>query len=350
MPMDELESMARDLAQEIDSLGLENTGGAEEVKKTSGKEELDSVLAQEQEEGKKKGKDKDGKKPGFFKRLSIALFGEDEEETEEPPAKIPEIGEIDNISDENMEILRELEGNKGKKELDEKALKAQKKKEKAEKKAQKKAEKKKAKAEKKAQKEQAKLAKPKKEKKPKEPKPVEKSKPLPKKPVFLIMLIGASLVVLVVLLSTQVGYTMAIAEAKEYYEQGKYVEAYTCFTQGAKVKAADEELYNKAKYTAYVQQQLRIYNMYLEQGKHPEALSALVCGVGRYDRNVSEGVKAGADIEFDAMLGELEQFLSENYNMTLDQARELYAIHEKDEYTYLIYDIIESLGLMPEEE
>ena len=278
------------------------------------------------------------------------MFGEDEEETEEAPTKIPEIGEIDNISDENMEILRELEGNKGKKELDEKALKAQKKKEKAEKKAQKKAEKKKAKAEKKAQKEQAKLAKPKKEKKPKEPKPVEKSKPLPKKPVFLIMLIGASLVVLVVLLSAQIGYTMDIAEAKEYYEQGKYVEAYTCFTQGAKVKEADEELYKKAKYTAYVQQQLRSYNMYLEQQKHPEALSALVCGVGRYDKNLSDASKAGADIEFDAMLGELEQLLSENYSMTLDQARELYAIHEKDEYTYTIYDIIESLGLMPEEE
>ena len=66
----------------------------------------------------------------------------EEEETEEAPTKIPEIGEIDNISDENMEILRELEGNKGKKELDEKALKAQKKKEKAEKKAQKKSQKK----------------------------------------------------------------------------------------------------------------------------------------------------------------------------------------------------------------
>ena len=101
-----------------------------------------------------------------------------------------------------------------------------KKKEKKAQKDQKKAEKKQAKAEKKAQKEREKQAKPKKEKKPKV---VEKSKPLPKKPVFMIMLVGASLVVLIYLVTTQVGYTMDIANAKEYYENGDYVEAYTCF-------------------------------------------------------------------------------------------------------------------------
>ena len=46
MPMDELESMARDLAQEIDSLGLEDTSGAKEEKQqkpTPGKKP--SILA-----------------------------------------------------------------------------------------------------------------------------------------------------------------------------------------------------------------------------------------------------------------------------------------------------------------
>ena len=348
MPVDELEAMTRDLANEIGQLDLSN--GTEYEKAQSGRNELDSVLAEEeaQEKGKKgkKKKEKDGEKLGFFKRLSLALFGEDDEEEEEDA--IPEIGEMDKISDENIEILRELEGKKGKPELDEKAKKAQKKKEKAEKKAQKKAEKKQAKAEKKARKEQEKLAKPKKEKKVKEPKVVEKSKPLPRKPVILIMLIGVSLVVLINLFSSQIGYSMDVASAKEYYEEGNYVEAYTCFTQGAKVKAVDEELYNKAKYTAYVQQQLRVYDMYQKQGMHAEALSALICGVGRYDKNASDASKAGAAAEYENMLAELEKLLSENYSMTLDQARELYGIHEKDDYTYELYDIIEELGLAEE--
>ena len=242
--------------------------------------------------------------------------------------------------------LREMEGKKGKAELDEKALKAKKKKEKAEQKAKKKAEKKQAKAEKKAQKAQEKQAKPKKEKKVKEPKVVEKSKPLPKKPVLMIWLVGASLVVLISLLSTQVGYLTDVANAKEYYGQGKYVEAYTCFTQGVKVKAADADLYNKAQLTAYVQQQFRLYDMYKEQEMHSEALSALICGVGRHDKNASDAAKAGASIEFENMLAELEKLLSKNYNMTLDQARDLYNIHEKEEYTYAIYDVVEALGLL----
>lgn len=345
--MDDLESMTRELAKEIGDLDLDDGAGEQEAE--SSRKQLDSVLSEEEEQKKgKKGKKKreeDGKKLGFFKRLSLALFGEDEEEIEEEESTIPEIGEMDKISDENIEILRELEGKKGKPELDAKALKAQKKKEKAEKKAQKKAEKKKAKAEKKAQKEQEKQAKPKKEKKVKEPKVVEKGKPLPKKPVILIMLIGASLVILINLFSSQIGYSMDVAEAKEYYDEGNYVEAYTCFTQGAKVKAIDEELYKKAKYTAYVQQQLRVYDMYQKQEMHAEALSALICGVGRHDKNASDASKAGASAEYEDMLAELEKLLSEKYSMTLDQARELYGIHEKDDYTYELYDIIKDLGL-----
>lgn len=356
MPMDEMESMAMELSREIDGLGLDEMEEGREAgkKNTEEQEKLDEVLSEEDEEpgkGKKKKKGKKGEKgekgdekPGFFKRLSLALFGEEEVEVSEED-KIPEIGDIENISDENIDILRELEGKKGKQEDDAKARKAQKKKEKAEKKAQKKKER----EEKKAQKAQEKAAKPKKEKKPKEPKTVIKTKPLPKKPVFLIMLVGVSLVILINLITTQVGYTIDVANAKKYYEQGDYVEAYTCFTQGARVKAADEELYNKAKYTAYVQQQFRNYYMYREQNMHPEALNALICGLGRYDKNVSDAVKAGATAEYDKMLMDLEKLLSENYSMTLEQARTLYAIHEKEDYTYALYDVIDSLGLSESE-
>ena len=216
MPEDELESMARDLAKEIGDLGIGNENESENVKDS--KEELDQVLTEEEEsekgkKGKKKKKDPDEKKPGFFKRLSLALFGEDEEEAEEAGSGI---GDIDDVSDENMAALRELEGKKGKKEKDDKALKAQKKKEKKAQKDQKKAEKKQAKAEKKAQKEREKQAKPKKEKKPKV---VEKSKPLPKKPVFMIMLVGASLVVLIYLVTTQV--RTDLSQSKMYRQKGR---------------------------------------------------------------------------------------------------------------------------------
>ena len=77
-----------------------------------------------------------------------------------------------------------------------------------------------------------------------------------KGPVFLIIMLGLSLVLLINLLTSQTGYSLSIAQAKEYYEQGDYVEAYRCFDQGSKVRKADEELYHKARLTAYLQQPL----------------------------------------------------------------------------------------------
>lgn len=339
IPGDELDSMAKELAMEIDELGIETD------------DELENVLAEEQEaqdakkdkkkgkkEKKKKEKKDKGENSGFFQKLSRVLFGEEEEEDKNPDSAIPEISEIENISDENMDILRELEKKNGTPEEDEKARK---KKEKKEQKAQKKKER----AEKKAQKAKEKQAKPKKEKKVKEPKVVEKTKPLPKGPVFLIMLVGISLVILINLISSQLGYSLSISDAKKYYEQGDYVEAYTCFTQGKKVKAADEELYNKARLTAYVQQQINSYKMYQKQEMYAEALSALICGVGRYDKNAADAAAAGAAVEYDKMLASLEKALKKNYSMTLDEARELYDIRDREDYTYALYDKIDSLGL-----
>lgn len=345
IPGDELESMAKELAMEIDELGLGSSNELESVlEEDQEAEESETSKKEKKKKDKKKRKEKEDQEEnlGFLQKLSRILFGEDDELEEESNIAIPEISEIENISDENMDILRELEKKKDAPEDEEKALKAQKKKEKKEQKEQKKKER----AEKKAQKAKEKQAKPKKVKKVKEPKVVEKTKPLPKGPVFLIMLVGISLVILINLLSSQIGYSLSVSDAKKYYEQGDYVEAYTCFSQGDnKVKKADEELYNKAKLTAYVQQQINNYKTYQKQKMYAEALNALVCGVGRYDKNAADAAAAGAAVEYEKMLAKMEKALKKNYSMTLDEARELYDIRDKKDYTYTLYDVIDSLGL-----
>lgn len=150
---------------------------------------------------------------------------------------------------------------------------------------------------------------------------------------------------LINLLTSQTGYSLSIAQAKEYYEQGDYVEAYRCFDQGSKVRKADEELYHKARLTAYLQQPLNSYQVYRKQKMHQEALSALILGVGRYDKNSYEAAASGAAVEYDNMLAKIEKALKKKYKMSLDQARELYTIREKEEYTLELYRIVEELGL-----
>ncbi len=329
-PKDELDSMAEELAREMDELDF---GGQED---DADFPEYDPDAANATGSKKKKKAPKEsGEKKGFFQRLATALFGEDEEE--ELDGTIPEIGDIDNISDENLDILKELDqGTQGESEKD------RKKREKKEQKEQKKREK----AEKKAQKAKEKQAKPKKEKKPKEPKVVEKTKPLPKVPVILITLVGVSLVLLINLFTNQVGYSTGVSEAKEYYEDGDYISAYDRLGRNSKVRAADEDLYHRARVTSYLQQQIVNYKAYQRYGLYVEALNSLVCGVGRYDINAAEAAEAGAEAEYQEMLAVLEDGLRENYNMGLEEARELYRIRDKEEYTYTVYDIIDNLGLI----
>ena len=325
---DDLDAMAKELAMEIDELGL---GSDEEHQEPLPDEPEEQESEEEGKKGKKgkKKKDKDKEnRPGFFKRFTMALFGEEIVEA----GSIPELGDMENISDENLDILKELDGEKDtdKEKENEKAKKAQKKKEKAEKKE---------------QKQKEKQAKPKKEKKPKPPKTVVKTKPLPKKPVFMIMLVGVSLVVLINLLSTQSGYVSSITAAEKYYAQGDYVSAYTVLPQKKDVKEVDLELYEKARVTAYLQQMIISYNMYQSREMHAEALSALIRGVGRYDKNARDAALAGSAVEYDKMLTKIKKALKNNYNMTLDEARELYSIREKEDYTYAVYDVIDELGL-----
>ncbi len=79
-------------------------------------------------------------------------------------------------------------------------------------------------------------------------------------------------------------------------------------------------------------------------------MSALILGVGRYDKNAAEAAATGAAVEYDKMLSTIEKALKKQYSMTLDQARELYDIWEKEEFTLEVYKIIDELGLGAEEE
>ena len=103
------------------------------------------------------------------------------------------------MSDENLQILQQLEGDmvidvqQEKKSADD---------EKAKKKEAAKKAKKEKKEQAKKEREAKKKSKPKKEKKPKQPKEADKSKPLPKKPVFLIFLMTGSFLALVLFVGT----------------------------------------------------------------------------------------------------------------------------------------------------
>ena len=156
-----------------------------------------------------------------------------------------------------------------------------------------------------------------------------------------------SVVVLVNLLSGVVGYSTALSDAKDYYAQGKYVEAYGCLNE-KDLKEADLEFYNKVRLTSYLQQQLNSYDAYQSQNMYKEALAALIGGIGRYDRFIGDATEAGVEREYTKMLQKMEEELSGSYQMSLEEARNIYALDDKKDFTYAVYDVIGALGLEEE--
>lgn len=276
------------------------------------------------------------KKKGLIGKLADMLFGDDEEEvkaTEE--VVVPEMGDLENISEENLEILKELES----------AEKAAAPEEQEDKKKKRKREKK----EKKEKKPKEKKERKKREKKPKPPKEKDNTPPLPKKPVILIFLMAASILVLVLLMSKLIGYTSSISAAKDAMDNADYIEAYRELS-GLELKKADKKLYTKAEAMASVQEQHDAYLTLMSAGEYEMALDALVRGVGRYDAKLATAKKYGLEKQLNVIEAEIEDALDTQFDLTADDARELYSIRKRKDYSIRIQEIIEELNLGQVEE
>ncbi len=332
--------------------GNNSLGALKEMKEAEEEEKAKGRKAKKKEKKAKDGESEE--KKGFLKKLSRVLFGEDEEEEEadgKKNEKIPitsDSNEIQELSDENMEILAALSGEGGgeaepeehvETEEEKKARLKQEKKEAKEKKAQ---EKKEAKEQKKKEKE--KKAKEKKEKKQKKPKEKDNTPPLPKKPVILMFAMSASILLLVILGSNLVNYSSSINIAQKELDSGDYTAAYAEIG-GIEIKEEDEELYQKIRILASLQSQYEAYEIFAQYNDFDMALDALICVIGRYDINYGDAEKYGCTVELGLIEQNAENALMEQFGVTAEQAREMYGLRDREDYSLAVYEIIYSLGL-----
>lgn len=271
------------------------------------------------------------KKKGFFAKLMDLLFGEDEEET--ASAVVEGADDLENISDENMEILKAMNDDKLTEPAGKKAKKEKKKKEKKEKKEKQPKEKKEKKPREK---------KPKKEKKPKVRGP--KEKPLPKAPVRLIWIFALSIFALVFIGNTLLSYSNSISTAQTSFDRGAYVASYKELA-GLKIRGGDEELYEKAKLLAGVQTELDAYYSMMEVRKFDLALDCLVRGLGRAELHRADAAELGIELQLNTVESELAMQLADQFNVTEAQAAELYAIDKRDDYSLALDAVLYALGL-----
>lgn len=285
----------------------------------------------EPETSKKKKREKNPN--SFFAKLSRILFGSPEELNPELAAEIAaekaKRGEDDpeNLSPEALKAKKKQE----------KELKKQQKKEAADLKKQ---EKDAAKAEKAAKK----ASKPKKEKKPKKKKELPKEPPLPKVPVTMMWVLALSIMVLVFLGSSVLGYFSSVNQSKDAFDDGDYVTAYEKL-QGVKVKKADEDLYHATAALAGVQLELDAYTALMEQKQYEMALDALIRGIGRCQIHEKDAEEWNMTEQLSAMEKELGRLLKDQFNVSRRTAKKLYKIQKRSDYTLQLHEIMSKLGL-----
>lgn len=271
--------------------------------------------------------EKKPKKQGFLAKLSKLLFGDDEPDEEEISGMQAEPA-VTEMSMDDMDILKELEGSsdddkKGKKE---KKKKEKKKKEKAPKQP------------------KEKKVKPKKEKKPKPPAEPDNTPPLPKVPVILVFVMAASILVLVLAGTHLLGYSNSFADASQAFAEGRYSDAFQS-VDGEKVKEKDADTYEKYRITAMVSAEYEAYESMMDAEVYDMALDSLIRTVQRYDKYLQDAETYGCRGEFDKIESAAETALQQDFGLTAEDARTMYALSNKETYSREIYKVLEKAGL-----
>ncbi len=193
-----------------------------------------------------------------------------------------------------------------------------------------------------AEKKKAKDAKAaKKEKKPKpEPKPGDILKIKPKSIMLFITLV-ASVIVLISLLNTTVSYTTAISKAKTNLENGDYSKVYESLS-GMKLNKSDETLYRQATLITYVTRQYESYQNYMEMDMKTEAINALVKGLARYDTYYNEANSLGVGNQMKEARAQIIQAFNDTFKISESEAVSLVAMSDNNFMQY--YRKIEAYG------
>lgn len=306
---------------------------------------------EEEEEGKGKGKKRKKKKKkdagegmSFSKKLALLFFGEDdEEEGGKVHLNDPASSGIENLDDENMQILKELEGTGAPAKKSEEDEKKKKKKEEKERKAKEKKEKKEQKAKEKKEKKAKKPPKEKKEKKPKPPKVRDNTPPLPKVPVILIFVMAGSFLALILIGTNLFGYTSSFEEAAQEYGLGNYEEAYRRIC-GMELEEKDQDIFERYRIMANASGQYSAYQTFMESGVYDMALDSLIRTVGRCEKYRPDAEYYGCLNELDGLRSQASAALS-SFGISEERALELYDNDDRGEYSEELYRILIGAGL-----
>ena len=330
---------AEDIGLDLDSLFGDSDGAEEPVAVDGNESEFPDFVALDGEDvagiAELTGEGGEGdrpKKKGFLARLIDFLMQEDEDEEEEE--KKSENEDIQ-LSEENQEILNDLDKEKGKQ--DKKGKKGKKKAKKAE--ASKEEDEEVGEEEGKSNKKK-KEKKPKKEKPPKEEEKVDPRKQLTLKKMMPIILFCLSLgLAIIILTNLSVDFTDKKI-AREAYYNGDYQTCYQNF-YGKELNESDQVMFGKSESVLVIRLWIREYEMFIDEMAYLEALDRLIQAVDDYPDLYQYASQWNASGDVAVEYAVILNLLYENYGLTEEQARAIAAEPNDIEYTKQVNAIVQ---------
>ena len=193
--------------------------------------------------------------------------------------------------------------------------------------------------------------KPKKEKKKKAPKPPKKKKPKKEKReprpselikvtpfTFLgIIIFTAAFTALVMIATKLVSYNSSISGAKEYFENGKYEQAFDSIA-GLELKDKDIDTYNKIRTVMSIYVDYSSYVNYRKVGMMVAALDSLINGLEHYDKYLADAEKYEVLTQYDGVREMIVSALAE-YGISVEDALYYSGLENEEQYIEILQNI-----------
>ena len=267
------------------------------------------------------------KKKGTFAKFIDFLLEEDEEEDEDNSDDGRVI--LGNLSEENQELLAELqaEDKKNAKKKDKKGKKGKKGK---------------AGVDDGEEEVEIKPKKPKKEKKKKEKikeDPQVPEKKLSKKKVASVFLFCATIAACIVVVTILLPEQLEKQEARVAFDQSQYTQVYELL-YGKELSEEDEVLLHKSSTILKLQRKLDSYENYKKMDMPLEALNALLEGVSRYQYVRSDAELYNVSSEVAGIYRQILDVLAGNYGLSESDALDIIASGDDVTYSQRIQEVV----------
>ena len=153
-----------------------------------------------------------------------------------------------------------------------------------------------------------------------------------------------SILILILLGSSNLQYGQDIQQAKDDFASGSYVTAFQNIA-GSSVKGKDENFYKKAQVLASIQSEYQSYESLSGINENEMALDALIRGYGRCVDGADLAQEYEITDEMEGLKAQILQQLSDHFGVSEEKAAELHAMTKRTDYTKAIQEILAAAGL-----